>query len=52
MTSSRPSTTGGSTDADSLIVAVRAHDPGDTVTVTYLRGGQQRTAKAVLVASS
>jgi putative serine protease PepD len=36
------------TDADSLIVAVRAHDPGTTVTVTYQRGGATRTASVVL----
>ena len=39
------------TDADSLIVAVRAYDPGDVVTLTYLRGGETRTAKATLVAA-
>ncbi len=36
------------TDADSLIVAIRAHDPGDTVTVTYRRGGATQTASATL----
>ncbi|MCU1693739.1 MAG: htrA 2 [Frankiales bacterium] len=35
-------------DADSLIVAVRAHQPGDVVTVTWLRGGQPHTAEATL----
>ena len=36
------------TDADSLIVAVRSADPGDSVQVTYRRGGQERTATVVL----
>ncbi|MGN6330159.1 MAG: S1C family serine protease [Motilibacteraceae bacterium] len=36
------------TDADSLVVAVRAHDPGQTVTVTYLRDGATRTAQVKL----
>jgi putative serine protease PepD len=36
------------TDADSLVVAVRAHDPGQTVSVTYLRDGATRTAQVKL----
>jgi putative serine protease PepD len=36
------------TDADSLIVAVRAHDPGTTVTVTYRRGDAVHTAQVQL----
>jgi putative serine protease PepD len=40
------------TDADSLIVAVRANDPGATVTVTYTRGGQTRTTRATLGTST
>jgi putative serine protease PepD len=40
------------TDADSLIVAVRDHDPGSTVTVTYTRGGATRTASVVLGTAS
>ncbi|MDQ6648581.1 MAG: trypsin-like peptidase domain-containing protein [Actinomycetota bacterium] len=40
------------TDADALIVAVRAHDPGETVSVTYQRSGSSRTASVVLGAST
>ena len=40
------------TDADSLIVAIRAHQPGDVVTLTYTRGGATETAKAKLVTAS
>jgi putative serine protease PepD len=36
------------TDADSLIVAVRDHQPGESVTVTYVRDSQTRTASATL----
>jgi putative serine protease PepD len=36
------------TDVDSLIAAVRAHDIGQTVTVTYTRGGSSQTAKVTL----
>jgi putative serine protease PepD len=36
------------TDADSLVVAVRSHNPGATVTVTYQRGGATHTATIVL----
>ncbi len=36
------------TDADTLIVAVRDHAPGDQVTLTYLRGGQSQTGTATL----
>jgi putative serine protease PepD len=40
------------TDADSLIVAVRANAPGTTVPVVYDRGGQSHTASVTLVAAS
>jgi putative serine protease PepD len=40
------------TDADSLIVAVRAHDPGTTVTLTLTRNGSTKTIKVTLAASS
>jgi putative serine protease PepD len=40
------------TDADSLIVAVRANAPGTTVTVTYTRGGQTHTTPVTLAASA
>jgi putative serine protease PepD len=40
------------TDADSLIVAIRSHDPGDTVTVTFTRNGSHRTLKVTLASSS
>ncbi|MDQ1710845.1 MAG: putative serine protease PepD [Frankiaceae bacterium] len=36
------------TDADGLIAAVRAHAPGETVTVTYERGGSRHTASVKL----
>ncbi len=36
------------TDADSLIVAIRDHQPGDTVQVTVLRGGSSQTVPATL----
>jgi len=36
------------TDADSLIVAVRAHDPGDTVTLTLTRNGSTKTLRVTL----
>jgi putative serine protease PepD len=39
------------TDADSLVVAVRANPPGTTVTVAYERAGQARTASVTLVAA-
>jgi putative serine protease PepD len=35
-------------DTDSLIAAVRAHEIGDTVTVTYTRGGQTHTDQVKL----
>jgi putative serine protease PepD len=40
------------TDADSLIVAVRSHDPGDAVTLTLTRNGSQKTIKVTLGSSS
>ena len=40
------------TDADSLIVAIRAHDPGDTVTLTLQRDGGSRTLEVTLTRSS
>jgi len=39
------------TDANGLIVAVRAHEPGESVVVTYRRGGAVRMASVVLAAS-
>ncbi|MDQ6649161.1 MAG: trypsin-like peptidase domain-containing protein [Actinomycetota bacterium] len=39
------------TDANGLIVAVRAHEPGESVVVTYRRSGAVRTASVVLAAS-
>ncbi|WP_232681904.1 PDZ domain-containing protein, partial [Nocardioides sp. R-C-SC26] len=38
------------TDGVSLIVNIRTHQPGDTIEVTYLRGGDERTAKVKLAA--
>jgi putative serine protease PepD len=40
------------TDADSLIVAIRSHDPGQTVTVTYTRGGTEKKARVTLARAS
>jgi putative serine protease PepD len=39
-------------DADALIAAVRSHKPGDTITVTYTRNGDRRTARVTLGSSS
>lgn len=33
---------------EELIDAIRGHDPGDTVTITYVRGGMNKTAEATL----
>jgi putative serine protease PepD len=40
------------TDADSLIVAIRSHDPGSTVTVTLTRGGASKTLQVTLASAS
>jgi putative serine protease PepD len=40
------------TDANSMIVAVRSHDPGQTVTVTVRRGGSTVTLRVTLGAIS
>jgi putative serine protease PepD len=40
------------TDADSLIVAVRAHDPGSTVAVTFTRAGSQQTVSIRLASAT
>jgi putative serine protease PepD len=40
------------TDADSLIVAIRSHDPGTTVTVQLTRGGSTVTVRVTLVGVS
>ena len=40
------------TDADSLIVAVRSHDPGQTVTLTVTRGGSTKTLRVTLASAS
>jgi putative serine protease PepD len=40
------------TDADSLIVAVRSHDPGSVVTIAYTRNGADRTAKVTLASAT
>ena len=39
------------TDADSLIVAIRSHDPGETVTLTVIRGGATKTLKVTLASA-
>ncbi|HEY8217236.1 MAG TPA: PDZ domain-containing protein [Acidimicrobiia bacterium] len=35
-------------DAQDLVTAIRAHESGDTVTITYERGGQSHTADVTL----
>jgi putative serine protease PepD len=40
------------TDANSLIVAIRAHDPGETVTLTLTRNGVTRTLRVTLASAS
>jgi putative serine protease PepD len=40
------------TDSNSLIVAIRSHDPGTTVTVTLTRGGALKTLKVTLASTS
>jgi len=40
------------TDADSLIVAIRSHDPGEKVTVTYSRGGSEKKVTVTLARAS
>jgi putative serine protease PepD len=39
-------------DADSLIAATHAADPNSTVTITYMRNGQQATAQVTLSSAS
>ena len=36
------------TDADSLIATIRSYRPGDKVTVTFVHGGQTKTAELTL----
>ena len=36
------------TGADSLIATIRSYRPGDTVTLTWLRDGEEQTAELVL----
>ncbi len=40
------------TSASDLIIAVRSHNPGDTVNVTFNRSGQEQTADVVLGSDS
>jgi putative serine protease PepD len=40
------------TDADSLVATIRSYRPGDEVTVTYVRGGETRTAELTLDSDS
>jgi putative serine protease PepD len=39
------------TDADSLIVAIRSHDPGQTVTLTVTRGNSTKALKVTLASA-
>ena len=36
------------TTSDALIATIRSYRPGDTVTVTWLRDGQEKSAELVL----
>ena len=36
------------TDANSLVATIRSYRPGDTVTVTWLRGGEEQSGELVL----
>ena len=36
------------TDSDSLIATVRSYRPGDTVTITFTRDGDEQTVKVTL----
>jgi putative serine protease PepD len=36
------------TSSDSLVATIRSYRPGDSVTVTYTRGGSSRTVQATL----
>ncbi|HCB06784.1 MAG TPA: trypsin, partial [Nocardioides bacterium] len=40
------------TDADSLVATVRSYRPGDQVTVTFTRDGQEKTAQLTLDSDS
>ncbi len=40
------------TDADSLVATIRSYRPGDQVTVTYIRGGETKTAELTLDSDS
>ncbi len=40
------------TDADSLVATIRSYRPGDQVTVTYQRDGQDKTAQLTLDSDS
>ena len=40
------------TDADSLVATIRSYRPGDQVTVTYMRGGETKTAQLTLDSDS
>lgn len=39
-------------DADSLVATIRSYRPGDEVTVTYTRGGEEKTAQLTLDSDS
>ena len=36
------------TDSDSLVATIRSYRPGDSVTVTYTRGGYTHTVQVTL----
>ena len=40
------------TGADSLVATIRSYRPGDQVTVTYVRGGETKTAQLTLDSDS
>ena len=39
-------------DADSLIAAIRSHAPGETVSLSYMRGSQAKTVQVTLGSST
>jgi S1-C subfamily serine protease len=38
--------------AQDLVTAIRSHEPGETVEITFIRGGEEKTTQAILVQKS
>jgi putative serine protease PepD len=38
--------------AQELVTAIRSHEPGDTVNITFMRGEEEKTTQAILVQKS